>query len=79
MSRTYDLVEFVLASKIPSDFRKFDEYTTELLKICYARYVSKFLAQAKHDNSLQQITIDDFVEQGHFFTMVNMMTFEDNL
>jgi len=79
VSRTYELVEFVLASKIPSDFRKFDEYTTELLEVCYARYVSKFLAQAKYDSSLRQITIDEFVKQGSFFNMVNMMTFEENL
>lgn len=79
MSRTYDLVEYVFASKIPNDFRNFDEYTIELLKVCYARYITKFLAQAKCNSSLQQITIDEFVKQGYFFNMVNMMTFEDNL
>ena len=80
MENVRDLVQYACRTKLPVDFRQFDKHETELLMICYARYIQTFLRASRVEISLpEQLTIDDFVRKDHFSKMIEAMTYEENL
>lgn len=59
---------------MPDDFRLFDKATSELLEICYKRYLTRFVADARsalrEGYDIRQLTLYEFVKEGEFVRVI---------